>query len=414
LKGSKPSKSWLWRGTSLSRPFFSSKPLGVLLIIIASLSLITGNLRGELALILFGAVLLSVIAYCFILVMILTIIHRKKVYSITVRFSPEYATGSNQGTVLCEKGDNGKLLHLPGILIRYEIRLKTLDGRFFYHLFDPDYVGGKGSSCVFPERGAYYGARDKLLILDILGLFATAFTLPQVNEARLFSIPCPAEKAPPLQVHSGGSEQRREPHFLHTDNLIDHRPYIPGDDPRRINWKLYGHAGDLFVREGEREPPPHSRLVLLIDTQADPGIFSPEAGRRAVDLLCENALALIFEYAGEGIEISIGFEGLTEIREGTPAELTSVLAYPAALPLNSNTTLPEITVDTAVLILALPRLNAENSALDRFLKNQGKHKEIDILFIFQGDNFDEAAAICTQIYTRKPGVRAQRLRLGTR
>jgi hypothetical protein len=418
-----------------------------------------GFLRHELVLTLLGAVLLSALVYSFSAILALTLIHHKRAGFLSARMSPESVQAENQGAVFCLRKNAGeeKFFRLPGVLIRYEIRFFTKDGRILYHLFDPDVLKHNMSLFKAPKRGAYYGPQDRLLILDIFGFFLAAFALPQEPGARFLALPQAAAKPVAVEFHSGGAEQRSEPHFLRTDNLVDHRPYIPGDDPRRINWKLYSHAGDLFVREGEREPPPHSKLTLLVDTQIDTTLFAagrftgqdrtaeaalkhnpmyclyrgvfrvpPRAGR-AVDLLCENALALVMEYSGRGLEIAVGYTGGKAPREGGPAELAAALAYPAALPLNSPPSkdpmpeLPDASEDRAVLVLALPRSGtpaegsppeAANSALDRFLNKRGKERETDILFLYEGENLDEAAEICAHFYARKAGVRTRRIKLG--
>jgi uncharacterized protein (DUF58 family) len=407
------------------------------------LSLLAGFLRHELALTLVGAVLLAALAYSFLAIFVLILAHRRRAASLSARMSPESAPAGKQGFVLClrenapssapalfsVKGE-GKFFHLPGILIRYEICFSTRDGRILRHVFDPGALKHNQSSFKVPERGAYYGPRDKLLIFDIFGFFLAAFVLPQEPGIRFLSLPRPAAKAPVIEFHAGGAEQRSQPRFIRTDNLIDHRPYVPGDDPRRINWKLYGHAGDLFVREGEPEPPPHSKLTLLIDTQIDTGLFTAGrftgkdrvagAGRRAVDLLCENALALVLEYAGRGLEIAVGYTGGKAPRTGSPMELAALLAYPAVLPLNAPALhesggglaeLPDAPEDRAVLVLAPPCSEAANSALDRFLKKRGKERETDIVFLYEGEDMDEAAEICARFYSRRPGVWARRVRV---
>jgi uncharacterized protein (DUF58 family) len=413
----------------------------------ALVSLLAGFLRRELALTLLGAVLLAVLAYSFLAIFVLALAHRRRAGSLSARMSPESAPAGRQGAVLCVReyarrpaaphsaAGEGKFFRFPGILIRYEIRLSTGDGRVLHHVFDPDAVKNSYSPFKVPKRGAYHGPQDSLLVLDIFGFFQAAFSLPREPGVRFLSLPQPAPKPLSIEFRPGGAEQRSQPRFMRTDNLIDHRPYIPGDDPRRINWKLYGHAGDLFIREGEPEPPPHSKLVLLIDTQIDASIFpagrfaarrtgSPacaaETGRRAVDLLCENALALVMEYSGRGLEIAVGYTGGKPPRTGSPAELAALLACPAALPLRSPQSgesaimpeLPEAPEDRAVLVLAPPCSEAANSALDRFLKKRGKERETDVLFLYEGENLDEAAETCTRFYSRRAGVRARRIRLG--
>ncbi|MDR3173273.1 MAG: DUF58 domain-containing protein, partial [Treponema sp.] len=294
--------------------------LGIFILGAAVLGLVSGAARHELVLTLMGAVLLAVWVYCLLAVLVLVLLHRKGAASLVVRVIPEALGAGQSGTVFCVRersgGDAGKrnlprkdrFFRLPGVLIRYALELATKDGRRLNHFFDPDFLE-TDSLFNAPLRGAYYGERDRLLVFDILGLFRAAIAAPQGGGPRLLVMPQAAERAVPLPMQSGGVEQRADPHFLRTEELIEHRPYIPGDDPRRINWKLYGHVGDLFIREGEPEPPPHSRLVILIDTFADPGLYTPEAGRRGVDLLCENALTLALDYTDRGMDVSIGFSG---------------------------------------------------------------------------------------------------------
>ncbi|MFW5694675.1 MAG: DUF58 domain-containing protein [Alkalispirochaeta sp.] len=50
-----------------------------------------------------------------------------------------------------------------------------------------------------------------------------------------------------------------------SEELIEARPYHPGDDTRRINWKAYAHSETLFVRIGEEIPPPSIAAKILVD-----------------------------------------------------------------------------------------------------------------------------------------------------
>jgi hypothetical protein len=394
-----------------------------------------------------GTVLLTVWAYCLLAVLFLALFYRKRAVSLSVRMVPETSAGSalraemgagQSGAVFCVRENsgggvtgNGRFFRLPGIPVRYALGLSTKDGRRLNHFFDPDFLENNMSPFNAPERGAYYGERDRLLVFDIVGLFRAAITVPQAPGPRLLVMPRAAEQAVSLSAQSGGDEQRTSPRFIRTDDLIDHRPYVPGDDHRRINWKLYGHAGDLFVREGESEPPPHSRLIILIDTQTDDGLYSAEAGRRGVDLLCENALALALDYEGRGMDTVIGFSG-GGVFSGGPAELAAALAHPAALPFSAADLpreLPAAGEARGVLILALPRLLADGgitgntpaSALDCFLKKRDGKQTVDLLFLYGGegemdegeiiDRLEKSAEECVRFYGGKGGVRARHIRL---
>jgi hypothetical protein len=150
-------------------------------------------------------------------------------------------------------------------------------------------------------------------------------------------------------------------------------------------------------------------LVILVDTQADPGLYSPEMSRRGADLLCENALALVLEYIERGMDVQIGYDG-SGIIEGTRGELSAALAYPAALPLNAPEGLPEIPGTRGVLILAMPRETAGNTALDRFLQNRGKEQQTELLFLYEGEEPERSAETNASFYSSKGGVHARQIR----
>jgi uncharacterized protein (DUF58 family) len=393
--------------------------LGVFILLTAVLAFIAGSLRNELALILAGTVFFAILAYSLAALTFLSFLHRKKALSLSIRMAAKTVeTGKGGEFLFSQSGPGrGRFFRLPGILIRYELNLATRDDRHIRHVVDPDTLKQGESAFPVKKRGAYYGARDRFLLFDVLGLFRVTLPLPQDRRPRLLAIPVPAAEFFPLTIPAGGSEQRSEPRFPRTDNLIDHRPYIPGDDPRRINWKLYGHAGGLFVREGEPEPPPHTRLVILVDTQTDPALYRAEAGRRGVDLLCENALAAALEYTSRGIHVAAGHTG-GGIREGSPPELAEALAYPAALPLPGTENLPRTPEDRGLLILALPRTAGnfaprgagDSTALDRFLSRRGNKETLELIFLYEGDEPEESAEACARRYRQRGGIYARHIR----
>jgi uncharacterized protein (DUF58 family) len=373
LKGLKPSSE----GRAPLFPRLRLSPSGFLILLFIAAAFTAGNVRQELALTLLGAVFLSVWMYCLILGLVIALIHRKGAYTLSVRLTPRSITVGNTVETLCR--ESPRFLRLPGILVRYRVRLETRDGRRVEQIFDPDTpVAPLG----IPLRGAYYPVRDELLIFDAFNIFDFAWPLPRGAEARILAGPRAAEEPLPVNPRAGGREQRAGPHYKRTDDLIDHRPYIPGDDPRRINWKLYSHGpfNSLFVREGETEPPPHSQLLILADTEADPRLYSLEAGRAAVDQLCEQALAIALAFTGRGMDVLIGYTG-GPLTGGDGEELAEAMAGPSVImrapstgrgkgrPLD-NTFSAELPIaGRGTCILALPRTTGGTgaTALDRFL-----------------------------------------------
>ena len=414
--------------------------MGFFIMLVTALAFAAGWLRNELAITLLGTVFLTILVYCFLGTLLLGIVNRKKARSLSMSIVADTVDIGKEGE-LSIKTAGKKFLRLPAILIRCELCLETRDGRLIRCFADPEFPAGSRKSalghetiCAFgvKERGAYFGEYDRFVTLDAPGFFSLALPIHQSKGPRLFAVPNPTEEQISLRLKSGGDEERSEPHYRKSDEFIDHRPYVPGDDPRRINWKLYSHAplGELFVREGEPEPPPHSRLLILVDSEIDSSLYTVDEGRRAVDLLCENALTAALEFSGRGMDISIGWTGgeiIGDKTEGGPlnaVELASALAWPAAVfpqPLPEEVSLPWVRLpeapdDRAVLILALPRAfsgvsSRETSALDSFLKNRKTKQEADVIFIYDTENrkaaaLEENARVCVNLYSGRTGVHA--------
>jgi uncharacterized protein (DUF58 family) len=385
--------------------------------LLTALAFLFGWIRNELLLMLLGTVFLIVLIYCFLGVFVSGILQRGKARSLSMLILSETVNAGSKGELLI-RSESKFFLRLPGILVRCRLCLETKDGRLIRHYADP--AVEKHSYFPVKERGAYYGERDSFLVFDAPGFFSLPLPLSKdINVPKLFALPAPAEEAVQLSLKHGGSETRNETHYLKSDELTDHRPYVPGDDPRRINWKLYSHApqGELFVREGEPLPPPHSKLTVLIDTEADRILYTLDEGRRAVDLLCENALAAALEFSRQGMDISFGYTG-GEIIEGplNAAELALALARPAAIYQSSakmpSANLPKTDENCPVLILALPRVSSASSALDRFIENLkpgGYRTEAELIFLYDAASklaaeLEDTTRFCVNLYRGKPGI----------
>ena len=400
-------------GTTLSlipRP----RAMGMIIILIAILAFTTGFIQNELILSLLGAIFLAVHAYCFISIFFLGILHRKKFLTIYTDIVTKKIFAGGQGELFFSQKEY--FFSFPGTIVRYNLKLKTQDGRRIDQIFNPANLGNDSFSFPVPERGAYYGASDELLIFDTMGFFRLSFLIQQGQNPRLLAAPAAADEKLNFKISSGGREKQKTPNFRRTDDLTENRPYVPGDDPRRINWKLFGHVpgGELFVREGERAAPPHSRFLMFLDTQADPDLYSPEESCHEIDILCENALTAIREFNLSGKEILIGYTG-GKIQKSD----AFTLAWPAALPLWSeydfpqlNETLTNTPSDWGLVILALPRSSTGNTALDRFLSTRLPQQSVDLIFLHsrhgkKANDKDEAGRACAAFYGRKNAVHAR-------
>jgi uncharacterized protein (DUF58 family) len=64
----------------------------------------------------------------------------------------------------------------------------------------------------------------------------------------------------------------RSPNLGASMDFAEHRAYMPGDDLRRIDWRLFGRSDRFFVKEFEADT--NTNLLLLLDTSASMGFAS--------------------------------------------------------------------------------------------------------------------------------------------
>lgn len=104
-----------------------------------------------------------------------------------------------------------------------------------------------------------------------------------------------------LATHGQGD--RRSPARGNSLQLVDFRPYAPGDDLRQIDWNVYGRSGELFVRlyEDERVLTVH----LLIDVSRSMEWGSPSKREQALKL----AAALGYVALSKSDRVMVGFLG---------------------------------------------------------------------------------------------------------
>jgi uncharacterized protein (DUF58 family) len=61
----------------------------------------------------------------------------------------------------------------------------------------------------------------------------------------------------------------KSPHKGFSVEFKEHRQYVPGDEIRNIDWKLYGKTDRLFIREYEQET--NLRATILLDSSGSMG-----------------------------------------------------------------------------------------------------------------------------------------------
>src|SRR3989337_1887403 len=62
------------------------------------------------------------------------------------------------------------------------------------------------------------------------------------------------------------SGMHRSPYFGQSIEFVQHRQYVPGDDLRHVDWKVWGKQDRLYVKQYEEET--NLRACLLVDLSA--------------------------------------------------------------------------------------------------------------------------------------------------
>lgn len=115
-----------------------------------------------------------------------------------------------------------------------------------------------------------------------------------------------------------------------------HRPYVMGDDLRRLDWNAYGRLGKFFLREFD--PERSESASLLVDTSASMQVGTP----RKLDAALRIAAAFGFLALQQGAAIRV--QGRPEIQGAS--RFTQVLDQLCDIA-NTPTTLGEIVGQTS-------------------------------------------------------------------
>ena len=118
--------------------------------------------------------------------------------------------------------------------------------------------------------------------------------------------------------------RHRSPRRGHSTEFYDYRGYLPGDEPRRVDWKAFGRTDRLYVRRFRHDAD--LAMHLLVDRSASMDFASVDAGRGgwrrrdkppATKFTCARQLAAALAYVAvqQGDRVSLTWLD----RRATPA-----------------------------------------------------------------------------------------------
>ncbi len=163
-----------------------------------------------------------------------------------------------------------------------------------------------------PWRGAFRSEAAVVECRDILGFSAGSFRIPLREAVTVYpALRDPGDAVQLMeQADESAVESRRR---RRSDDLLEARKYYPGDDMRRLNWKVFAHLNELFLRVGEEVPPPEARLLFVLDTTANP-LVPRRSAAGYLDALVSTCISVMDAMRGARMEVLLSYPGMRECR----------------------------------------------------------------------------------------------------
>ncbi len=94
----------------------------------------------------------------------------------------------------------------------------------------------------------------------------------------------------------------KSPHKGASVEFAEYRKYVPGDDIRRLDWRVYARTDRFYVKEFEADT--NLRCYLVIDCSGSMGFFS-EGNPSKIDYACRSAATLAYLAIQQGDAVGI-------------------------------------------------------------------------------------------------------------
>ena len=188
-------------------------------------------------------------------------------------------------------------------------------------------------------RGRYFYKRQYLNIRDFAGFFAAAYTQPPCLSVPYIVVQPVLSPQKTVFPDLRSRAVNELPSQERTNELYESRPYFPGDDPRKIHWKLYAHTNTLSIKLGAFEPPPVKRLTIYIEEPVCMKKKEQAWVASVFDAFIGRLSGVIIELLNAGIQCSLllydypqqslqRYE-ITEEASAAAAQIQNLLAIPA-------------------------------------------------------------------------------------
>ena len=105
----------------------------------------------------------------------------------------------------------------------------------------------------------------------------------------------------------------RSPFFGQSVDFTQHRPYTPGDDPRRVDWKAFARSDRYYVKEFEAET--NTNFTVMLDTSRSMAFGDGEVSKFDYGSFLAASLSFLTRKQGDRVGI-LAFD--SEVRDVVP------------------------------------------------------------------------------------------------
>ncbi len=123
-------------------------------------------------------------------------------------------------------------------------------------------------------RGTHFTGPARIHYVDMLGLTKVNVASLATGKVKILPTIRPVEIIEPPRTPLEEPDILTRPHKFPTEDFFRFREYLPGDDTRRLHWKLSMRVGRLNVRLPESREINAHRVVIALDTWVPPE-FAP-------------------------------------------------------------------------------------------------------------------------------------------
>ncbi len=127
-----------------------------------------------------------------------------------------------------------------------------------------------------------------------------------------------------LVVEGFVSGMHRSPYHGFSVEFAQHREYVPGDDPRFIDWKIYGKSDRYYIKEFEEET--NLRAHLFLD-QSESMDYGHDGGMSKFDYAATSCASLAFMIQQQSDAVGLNLFNEAVVRSLPPKNTRANLGH---------------------------------------------------------------------------------------